>query len=218
MAVEEQVQIDQIMIDLDGTPNKSRLGRQRHPRRFARLRQGGRRILRHAALSLCRRHLGADAAGADDEHHQWRRARRQPDRLPGIHDPAGRRRDLRRSAALRLGNLPHAARRAEEGRPQHQCRRRGRLCAEPAVGGRRARIRHERDRQGRLQGGRRRDARRSIARRPNSSRTALTSMAARTRPARAPSRRNISPISSRAIRSSRSRTACPKTTWTAGRN
>src|SRR3977135_56587 len=26
MAVEEQVQIDQIMIDLDGTPNKSRLG------------------------------------------------------------------------------------------------------------------------------------------------------------------------------------------------
>ena len=35
--------------------------RQRHPRRFARLRQGGGGILRHAALSLCRRHLGADA-------------------------------------------------------------------------------------------------------------------------------------------------------------
>ena len=63
---------------------------------------------------------------------------------------------LRRSAALRLGNLPHAARRTEEGRPQHQCRRRGRLCAEPAVGGCRARVRRERDRQGRLQGGRRR--------------------------------------------------------------
>jgi enolase len=29
---------------------------------------------------------------------------------------------------------------------------------------------------------------------------------------------NISPISPRAIRSSRSRTACPKTTWTAGSN
>ena len=125
---------------------------------------------------------------------------------------------LRRGAALRLGNLPHAARRTEEGRPQHQCRRRGRFCAEPAVGRCRARLRHERDRQGRLQGGRGRHARRSIARRPNSSRTALTSMAARTRPARAPSRRNISPIWSRAIRSSPSRTACPKTTWTAGRN
>ena len=107
-AVEEQVQIDQIMIDLDGTPNKSRLGRQRHPRRLAGLRQGGRGILRHAALSLCRRHLGADPAGADDEHHQWRRACRQPDRLPGIHDPAGGRCELRRSAALRLGDLPHA--------------------------------------------------------------------------------------------------------------
>ena len=153
-AVEEQVQIDQIMIDLDGTPEQEPARRQRHPRRLAGLRQGGGRILRHAALSLCRRHLGADPAGADDEHHQWRRACRQPDRLPGIHDPAGRRGELRRSAALRLGNLPHAARRIEEGRPQHQCRRRGRLCAEPAVGGCRARVRDERDRQGRLQGGR----------------------------------------------------------------
>src|SRR5664279_4648890 len=83
MAVEQQVQIDQIMIDLDGTPNKSR--------------------------------LGADAAGADDEHHQWRRARRQPDRLSGIHDHAGRRQNLCRGAALRFGDFPHAAGRTEEG-------------------------------------------------------------------------------------------------------
>ena len=111
MDAEEQVQIDQIMIELDGTPNKSRLGANAILGVSLAVRQGGRRILRHAALSLCRRHLGADAAGADDEHHQWRRACRQPDRLPGIHDHAGRRRDLRRGAALRLGNLPHAARR-----------------------------------------------------------------------------------------------------------
>jgi enolase len=39
-------------------------------------------------------------------------------------------------------------------------------------------------------------------------------MAARTRPARARNRRNISPISPRATRSSPSKTACPKTTWT----
>ena len=195
-AVEEQVQIDQTMIDLDGTPNKSRLG--------ANAILGVSLACAKAAaesfdMPLYRYVGGTSArtlAGADDEHHQWRRACRQPDRFPGIHDPAGGRGDLRRGAALRLGNLPHAARRTEEGRPQHQCRRRGRLCAEPAVGGRRARIRDERDRQGRLQGGRRRHARRSTAPRPNSSRTALTSMAARTRPARAPSRRNISPISS----------------------
>jgi enolase len=34
--------------------------------------------------------VGFDVAGADDEHHQWRRACRQPDRHPGIHDHAGR--------------------------------------------------------------------------------------------------------------------------------
>ena len=103
MDAEQQVQIDQIMIELDGTPNKSRLGANAILGVSLALRQGGGRILRHAALSLCRRHLGADAAGADDEHHQWRRARRQPDRFPGIHDHAGRRRRLspRRCAAVR---------------------------------------------------------------------------------------------------------------------
>ena len=35
-----------------------------------------------AALPLCRRRQGQHPAGADDEHHQWRRACRQPDRLP----------------------------------------------------------------------------------------------------------------------------------------
>ena len=65
--------------------------RQRHPRRLARRRQGGGGRQRAAALPLCRRHRGAASAGADDEHRQRRRARRQPDRLPGIHDHAGRR-------------------------------------------------------------------------------------------------------------------------------
>ena len=67
--------------------------RQRHPRRLAGGRQGGGRRARPAALPLCRRRHGARPAGADDEHHQRRRACRQPDRLPGIHDHAGRRAD-----------------------------------------------------------------------------------------------------------------------------
>ena len=85
--------------------------RQRHSRRLARLRQGGGGILRHAALPLRRRHLGADPAGADDEHHQWRRACRQSDRLPGIHDHAGRapRASPRRCAAARKSSTPCAA-------------------------------------------------------------------------------------------------------------
>ena len=41
---------------------------------------------------------GAHAAGADDEHHQRRRPRRQHDRHPGVHGHAGRRRELRRRA------------------------------------------------------------------------------------------------------------------------
>ena len=49
-----------------------------------------------AALPLCRRHRGAPPAGADDEHRQRRRACRQSDRLPGIHDHAGRRADASR--------------------------------------------------------------------------------------------------------------------------
>ena len=75
--------------------------RQRHPRRQPRHRQGRGAEPRHAALPLRRRRLGAHPAGADDEHHQRRRARRQPDRHPGIHDHAGRRRDAspRRSAS-----------------------------------------------------------------------------------------------------------------------
>ena len=111
MAVEEQVQIDQTMIELDGTPNKSRLGANAILGVSLAVRQGGGGILRHAALSLCRRHFGADPAGADDEHHQWRRPCRQPDRLPGIHDHAGRRQDVsrRRCAAARRFSTPCAA-------------------------------------------------------------------------------------------------------------
>ena len=52
-------QIDQTMIELDGTPNKSAARRQRHPRRLARRRQGRGQSRRPAALPLCRRHLGA---------------------------------------------------------------------------------------------------------------------------------------------------------------
>ena len=132
MDAEQQVQIDETMIELDGTPNKSRLG--------ANAILGVSLAVAKAAaessdLPLYRYVGGTSArtpAGADDEHHQWRRARRQSDRLPGIHDHAGRRRDLCRGAALRLRDFPHAASGTEKGRAQHQCRRRGRLRAESA--------------------------------------------------------------------------------------
>ena len=102
MDAEEQVAIDETMIELDGTPEQGAARRQRHPRRVARGREGRGRRVGPAALSLCGRHAGPRPAGADDEHHQWRRPRGQPDRLPGIHDPARSAR-RRSSEAVRMG-------------------------------------------------------------------------------------------------------------------
>ncbi len=93
--------------------------RQRHPRGQPRRRQGRGRRARPAALPLCRRSLGAAAAGADDEHPERRRPCRQSDRLPGIHGHAGRRRQPRRGGALRLRDLPHAE---EEPARRRACR------------------------------------------------------------------------------------------------
>ena len=106
--------------------------RQRDPRRVSLA--VAKAAAQQAGLPLYRYVGGAAracAAGADDEHHQWRRACRQPDRLPGIHDHAGRRADLRRGRAHGLGGLPRAEEAAERRRARHQCRRRGRLRAQP---------------------------------------------------------------------------------------
>ena len=155
----EQVKIDEILIDLDGTANKSRLGANAILAVSLAVGEGRGGGPGHPAVSLCRRRLCAHAAGADDEHRQRRRACRQSDRHPGVHDPADRRRHGRGWHPHGLGDL----RRAEEGaarrRPQHQCRRRGRLRAEPEVGGRGAGLHHQGLREGRLSSGRGRDVR-----------------------------------------------------------
>ena len=131
---EDQVAIDEAMIALDGTPNKSQPWRQCHSRRVARRCEGRGGCQRPAAVSLCRRHAGAGSAGADDEHPERRRSCRQSDRFSGIHDPALRRAVVEGSGALGRRSLPGSEKRAEEGRPQHQCRRRRRLCAQSSVG------------------------------------------------------------------------------------
>jgi hypothetical protein len=68
-----------------------------------------------------------------------------------------------RGGALRLGDLPHAEEGAARQGPGDQCRRRGRLRAEPRHR-RRARFHHELDREGRLQARRRRRARARLRR------------------------------------------------------
>ncbi len=92
MDAEDQRGIDAAMIELDGTPNKARLGANAILGVSLAVAKAAAAASRPAALPLCRRRQRARAAGADDEHHQRRRACRQPDRHPGIHDHAGRRR------------------------------------------------------------------------------------------------------------------------------
>ena len=98
---EDQVAIDEAMIELDGTPNKARLGANAILGVSLAVAKAAADAAEPAALSLCRRHAGARPAHPDDEHHQRRRPCRQPDRLSGIHDPAGRRRSL--AEAVRWG-------------------------------------------------------------------------------------------------------------------
>ncbi len=153
MDAENQLHIDQTMIDLDGTPNKKRLGANAILGVSLGCCQGGCGSFRPAALPLCRRPECPYPAGADDEHHQWRRACRQSDRFPGVHGAAGRRADAARGRALGLRNLPHPEEGPQGSRPQHQCRRRGRFCAESEERAGRARFHHGFSRQGWLQAG-----------------------------------------------------------------
>ena len=88
----DQRALDRKMIELDGTPTKSRLG--------ANAMLGVSMAAAHAAAAarrsrctrISRRAAAIAAAGADDEHPQRRRARRFERRRAGVHGDAGRRR------------------------------------------------------------------------------------------------------------------------------
>ena len=100
MDADDQVQIDAMMIELDGTENKGRLGANA-------ILGVSLAVAKAAADALglpLYRYVGGGLrphpAGADDEHHQRRRACRQSGRHPGVHDHAGRRRERGRGRAL----------------------------------------------------------------------------------------------------------------------
>ncbi len=216
MDAEAQVQIDQTMIALDGTPNKGRLGANA--------------IL---GVSLAAAKAAANSKGDPLYRYVGGAAARL---LPvpmmniingGVHAdnpidfqefmimPAGM---ASFAEALRAGaEIFHTlARRSEGARPQHQCRRRRRLRAQSEIGGSSARSDRAGDRPRPATSRARTYGSRSIRRRASSTRTAPTFIPAKARPARRKSRRNISPISPSAIPSSRSRTAWPRTIGRAG--
>ena len=112
----EQRLIDQALIDLDGTPDKSRLGANAILGVSLAVAKAAAEQRRAAAVPLPGRPQRAPAARADDEHPQRRRARRLQRRRPGVHDRADRRADLRRGAAQGRRGLPRAEGRAEGAR------------------------------------------------------------------------------------------------------
>ena len=86
------------MIELDGTPNKGALGANAILGVSLAVAHAARQSTWSPALSLHRRAQRAHAARPDDEYPQRRQARRKLHRPAGVHDPAGRRANLRRGA------------------------------------------------------------------------------------------------------------------------
>ena len=146
-----QGEIDGLMIGLDGTPNKGVLGANAILGVSMAVARAAATVGQAAALRLSRRRGREPPAGADDEHRQRRQARRELGRLPGIHGDADRRAELRRGAALRRRDVPHARQAAQGQGLRDLGRRRGRLRAQPRQ--QRGGLRTDRrgDRGGRLQ-------------------------------------------------------------------
>ena len=91
----DQAAIDGMLIELDGTPNKARLGANAILGVSLACAHASRGGLRPPALPLPRRGGRADAPGADAEHPQRRPACARLDRLPGVHGHADRLRHVR---------------------------------------------------------------------------------------------------------------------------
>ena len=103
-----QPAIDKIMIDLDGTPNKSRLGANA-------ILGVSLAVAKAAAIQLnlpLFKYLGGPNAKVfarpHDEHHQWRGPFGLPHRLSGIHDHAQGGSHFPGIPALRGGSFPCA--------------------------------------------------------------------------------------------------------------
>ena len=120
MNVLDQPAIDKLLIDLDGTPNKS---------------QGGGRGPGHLPVQLYRRRQCQDPACSHDEHSQWRRSCHQQRGYPGVHDHARVRPFLEGGPAPLRRGVPHLKDRAErEWHPRRRRGRRGRLRPQPEEG------------------------------------------------------------------------------------
>ena len=122
ISADEQRVVDQALLDLDGTPDKSRLGANAILGVSLAVANAAADSAGFAPVPLPRRPQRAHPAGADDEHRQRRRARRHRRRRPGVHGRADRRAHLQGGAALGRRGLPLAEVRAQEAGPGHRSR------------------------------------------------------------------------------------------------
>ncbi len=210
----EQRIVDEILIEIDGTENKKRVGANAILGVSLAVAKAAADSRRPAAVPLPRRPERARAARSAVQRHQRRRARRQRHRHAGVLPRADRRRDLLRGAALGRRDLPRAQGRAEGRRLRDRPRRRGRLRPRPAQQPRGPRLPHQGDREGRLHARHRHRA--------GPGRRGDRVLQGRRLPPRGQGLdgRSSSPsttsTSSTTTRSSRSRTRSPRTTGTTG--
>ena len=126
----DQAALDRKLIELDGTPNKGRLGANAIlgvslAVAKAAAADAGQPLYRYLGGEAAR-----DAARSDAERDQRRRARGQLDRPAGVHGRPGRRGQLRGRPPDRRRGLPRAEAGALRPRARDRRRRRGRLRAD----------------------------------------------------------------------------------------
>ena len=151
--VVDQSLIDNLMIELDGTENKSKLGANAILAVSMASGEGCSRLRRPPPLSLSRGRPGQGTARAHDERHQWRGPRPEPPRRAGVHDSARGRRFLQGIFADGGRGLPRLKGVLKEEGLFGRGRRR-RLCPSDLVDEAGAGHAHARHRKGRIQAGR----------------------------------------------------------------
>ena len=144
----QQVAIDRLMCDLDGTATKSRLGANAILAVSMAVARAGAAV-RACPFTVIWAAPARHAAHAHAEHHQRRGPRRQQPGYPGVHDYAGGRGQLRRSLADG-GRVFQTLKKVLSSRAGHRGGRRRRLRPGPAFPRRRPGPYRGRHRAGRL--------------------------------------------------------------------
>ncbi len=146
----EQRIIDEILIEVDGTDNKGRVGANAILGVSLAVAKAAADSADLPAVPLPGRTERAHPPRPAVQRHQRRLARRQRHRHAGVLPRTDRRLDVRRGAALGHRDLPRPQGRAAQGRLRDGTRRRGRLRPRPAQQPRGPGLPHHGDREGGL--------------------------------------------------------------------